>query len=101
MTLKDWLKELVTYKIPVFTAWLITRPVSYMMDIDYKGAMYTSMVLLAYGIITDRKLLTWITGICYLIFFIRLEYDRGEWVHWYRERYKKRAEEKQDENSPL
>ena len=97
-------KETLTFKLPTFLAWVLTRPVAYLWDLDYKSIIWISLALTAYFYFTNNRIWTLISGLIFLLTFLRAEYERGEWVHWYRERFKKtaieeakREEEKKDE----
>lgn len=90
-------KEAITFKIPTFLAWILTRPFAYLWDLDYKSITWISLIITIYAYFTENRILTLISGLTFVLVFLKAEYERGEWMHWYRERFKQKVKEELEE----
>lgn len=92
------IKNTLLFRIPTFLAWVLTRPIAYIWEIDYRSVTWISLAVTIYAYLVNNKILTLISGLIFVLVFLKAEYERGEWLHWWRERFKKKAMEEAKQN---
>lgn len=88
-------KYALTFKLPTFLAWAITRPFAHLMNLDYRSILIPMFMITMYGAWIKNRPITLSAGAAFLFLFLRSEYERGEWMHWYRERRNKKYGEEE------
>lgn len=84
-------KYFFTFQLPTFTKWVLLQPVIQVLNIDTRGLLVPLAVLAMYGGWTNNRAITLSSAGAFFAIFLKGEYDRGEWMHWHREKYKQKA----------
>ena len=92
-TITQKIKHTLTFKIPTFLAWAVTRPFAHLIRMDYKSILIPMFGVTMYGAWISNRPITLSAGAAFLFLFLRSEYERGEWMHWHRERRNKKYSE--------